>query len=90
MKLSLSSLRRVSKPKTALGLLFLAVGCFMVIDVNIQQRVALMKDHNVMRRSLMSEALEDGSCSIAPLEDADPAPADAKHSLLASYPGSGT
>jgi len=89
MKLSLSSLRRVSKPKTALGLLFLAVGCFMVIDVNIQQRVALMKDHNVMRRSLMSEALEDGSCSIAPLEDADPAPADAKHSLLASYPGSG-
>ena len=37
----------------------------------------------------MSEALEDGSCSIAPLADADPAPADAKHSLLASYPGSG-
>jgi len=89
MARSLTSIR-VPKPRTALGLLFLAMGYVMVVNVNNQQQKAdLLADHLSMRRDLMSEALEDGSCSITPTEDADPAPADAKHSLLASYPGSG-
>lgn len=43
-----------------------------------------------MKRALRSENLGEGQCTIDPLvDDADPAPADAKHTLLASYPGSG-
>jgi hypothetical protein len=62
----------------------------MMVNMNFQQRSRLLQDQNEMLRDLQTIDLGDGDCTIDPLADGNPAPADATKTLLTSYPGSGT
>lgn len=78
------------KSKKAMSLLALLVAYIMVVDINMQQRSRVLRDHADVFRDLITIDKGGGECDIGdPTEDGNPTPDDATKTLLASYPGSG-
>eukprot|EP00554_Chaetoceros_debilis_P006099 CAMPEP_0194079904 /NCGR_PEP_ID=MMETSP0149-20130528/6024_1 /TAXON_ID=122233 /ORGANISM="Chaetoceros debilis, Strain MM31A-1" /LENGTH=531 /DNA_ID=CAMNT_0038761499 /DNA_START=253 /DNA_END=1848 /DNA_ORIENTATION=+ len=85
-----SKRKALFKSKKAMGLLALAVGYIMMVDINMQQRSRVLRDHADVFRDLITIDQGGGECDIGdPTQDGNPTDDDATKTLLVSYPGSG-
>lgn len=87
---AIMNMKKVFKSKKAIGLLALSVGYIMMVDINLQQKSRMLRDHEELFRDLITIDKGGGDCDIgSPTEDGYPTPDDATKTLLVSYPGSG-
>ncbi len=90
VKMKISNALKHVTSKKGVAFLCIASAYIMMVNMNFQQRSRLLQDQNEMLRDLQTIDLGDGDCTIDPLADGNPAPANATKTLLTSYPGSGT